>query len=150
MHANKAKLKRPSLALLRFKITFEIFELGLIAVQNEFQVFELDPIAVQIRLALLPCTSVLKMKVLTRMYLKTDFWGRLGIKISERRSKEYLKMKLLTPALKNCTIYFYLIIMSVPQTRNHVLSAPFRSNGQFRKIGESLCSDPSANCSHSK
>ena len=73
MHGNKAKLKRPSLALLRFKITFEIFELGLIAVQNEFQVFELGPIAVQIRFALLPCTSVLKMKVLTRMYLKTDF-----------------------------------------------------------------------------
>ena len=48
MHANKAKLKPPSLASLRFKITFEIFELGLIAVQNEFQIFELDLISVQI------------------------------------------------------------------------------------------------------
>ena len=44
MQGNKAKLKRPSLALLRCKISFEIFGLGLIAVQ--------------IGLALLPCTSV--------------------------------------------------------------------------------------------
>ena len=44
VHGNKAKLKRPSLALLRCKSKFEMFELGLIAVQ--------------IFLALLPCTSV--------------------------------------------------------------------------------------------
>ena len=35
VHGNKAKLKRPSLALLRCKMTFEIFELGLIAGHNE-------------------------------------------------------------------------------------------------------------------
>ena len=33
MYGNKAKLKCPSLALLRCKMNFEIFELGLIAVQ---------------------------------------------------------------------------------------------------------------------
>ena len=44
VHRNKAKRKRPSLALLWCKSRFEIFELGLIAVQ--------------IGLALLPCTSV--------------------------------------------------------------------------------------------
>ena len=39
MHRNKAKLKRTSLALLRCKLTFEIFELGLIAVQIEYSNF---------------------------------------------------------------------------------------------------------------
>ena len=47
MHGNKAKLKRPSLALLRCKMIFEIFELGLIAAQNEFKIFELGLIAAQ-------------------------------------------------------------------------------------------------------
>ena len=44
------KLKRPSLALLRCKLTFEIFELGLIAVQNDISNFLLGLIAVQIEL----------------------------------------------------------------------------------------------------
>ena len=35
VHGNKAKLKRLSLVLLRCKSKFEIFELGLIAVQIE-------------------------------------------------------------------------------------------------------------------
>ena len=39
VHGNKAKLKRPSLALLRCKMTFEIFELGLISVQIEHLIF---------------------------------------------------------------------------------------------------------------
>ena len=47
VHGNKAKLKRPSLALLRCKMTFEILKLGLIALQNHFQIFELGLIAVQ-------------------------------------------------------------------------------------------------------
>ena len=66
-------MKFSSLALLRCKLTFKIFELGLIAVQNDFQIFELGLIAVQndfqisefgliavqIGLVSLPCTSVL-------------------------------------------------------------------------------------------
>ena len=43
VHGNKAKLKPPSLALLRCKLTFEIFELDLIAVQNGFQIFRAWP-----------------------------------------------------------------------------------------------------------
>ena len=39
VHGNKAKLKRATLALLRCKMTFEIFDLGLIAVQNDIQIF---------------------------------------------------------------------------------------------------------------
>ena len=39
MHGNKAKLKRPGLASLRCKMTFQIFGLGLIAMQNEFSKF---------------------------------------------------------------------------------------------------------------
>ena len=65
MHGNKAKLRHPTLALLRCKANFQIFELGLIAVQIElfqfmslallrykakFQIFELSLIAVQIEL----------------------------------------------------------------------------------------------------
>ena len=64
MHGNKAKLKLPSLALLRFKMTFEIFELG--------------HIAVQIGLVLLPCTSVffefLEYEFFIR-YMYTDFFS---------------------------------------------------------------------------
>ena len=47
MHGNRAKLKRPSLTSLRCKMTFEIFERGLIAVQSDFQIFERGLIAVQ-------------------------------------------------------------------------------------------------------
>ena len=43
VHGNKAKLKGPSLALLRCKQTLEIFELGLIAVQNGFSNFRAWP-----------------------------------------------------------------------------------------------------------
>ena len=39
VHGNKAKLKRSSLALLRCKMTFEIFELVLITVQFTFPNF---------------------------------------------------------------------------------------------------------------
>ena len=39
LHGNKVKLKRPSLAYLRWKSKFEIFELGRIAVQTNFQNF---------------------------------------------------------------------------------------------------------------
>ena len=39
VHGNKAKLKCLSLALLRCKSKFEIFESGLIAVQNEIRNF---------------------------------------------------------------------------------------------------------------
>ena len=47
VYGNKAKIKRPSLVLLRCKMTFKFFELGLIAVQTDFEIFELDLIAVQ-------------------------------------------------------------------------------------------------------
>ena len=48
VHGNKAKLKRPSLAVLGCKSRFEIFELGLITVQSEvFFIFELGLIVVQ-------------------------------------------------------------------------------------------------------
>ena len=43
VHGNKAKPKRPGLALLRCKMTFQIFGLGLIAVQNEFSNFRAWP-----------------------------------------------------------------------------------------------------------
>ena len=43
LHGNKAKLKRPSLAFLRCKSKFEIFELGLIAVKNEYSKFQAWP-----------------------------------------------------------------------------------------------------------
>ena len=46
VHGHKAKLKRPSLALLRCKMTFKFFELGLSVVQKG--------------LAVLPCISVLQ------------------------------------------------------------------------------------------
>ena len=39
MHGNKAKLSRPSLALMRGKSKFEIFKLGLIEVQIELFIF---------------------------------------------------------------------------------------------------------------
>ena len=47
VHGNKAKLKRPSLALLRCQSKFEILVLGLIAVQIEIRIFEVGLIAVQ-------------------------------------------------------------------------------------------------------
>ena len=47
VHGNKVKLKRPNLALLWCKCKFEIFELGLIAVQIEIRIFEVGLIAVQ-------------------------------------------------------------------------------------------------------
>ena len=43
VHGNKAKLKRSSLALLRCKMTFEIFELGLIAMRTDFSNFRAWP-----------------------------------------------------------------------------------------------------------
>ena len=43
VHGNKAKPKRPGLALLRCKITLQIFGLGLIAVQNDFSNFRTWP-----------------------------------------------------------------------------------------------------------
>ena len=43
VHGNKAKLKYPIVALLWCKSTFEIFELGLIAVQNDFFNFRAWP-----------------------------------------------------------------------------------------------------------
>ena len=43
VHGNKAKQKRPGLALLRCKMTFQIFGLGLIAVQNDFSNFRAWP-----------------------------------------------------------------------------------------------------------
>ena len=71
VHGNKAKLKRLSLALKRCKSIFQIFEIGLIAVQ--------------IVLALLPCTSV------------ADFelqwgWGITGQRITGQSCPDWLKM----------------------------------------------------------
>ena len=43
LHGNKAKLECPSLALLRYKSNFLIFELALIAVQIEFSNFRAWP-----------------------------------------------------------------------------------------------------------
>ena len=48
VYGNKARLKCPSLALLRCKSEFKIFELGLIAVQIDIIIFEFGLIAVQI------------------------------------------------------------------------------------------------------
>ena len=65
VHGNKAKLKSPSLASLRCKSKFEIFELGLIAVQINLSNFRAWPYCSAnwfsnfSSLALLPCTSIL-------------------------------------------------------------------------------------------
>ena len=64
VHGNKAKLKRLSLALKRCKSIFQIFEIGLIAVQ--------------IVLALLPCTSVGDFELLTLHDLKFKLTTALG------------------------------------------------------------------------
>ena len=53
MHGNKVKLKCPSFALLWCKMTVEIFELGLIAVQNDFQIFRAGPYCGANRLGLI-------------------------------------------------------------------------------------------------
>ena len=84
MHGNKAKLKRPSLALLRCESKFGIFELGLIAVQ--------------IGLALLPCTTVFKIR---QLRLKIRVIGKLGI-----RNLALLRLKLaLLPTCNKISIF---------------------------------------------
>ena len=52
VHANKVQLKRPSLALVRFKSNLDILELGLMAVQIELSKFS--------SLALLRCKVTFK------------------------------------------------------------------------------------------
>ena len=69
MHGNKAKLKRPSLALLRCKSRFEIFKFGLIAVRINFFEF--------LSLALLRCK--LSFKFSSMAYCRANRLGLINV-----------------------------------------------------------------------
>ena len=81
VHGNKNKLKRPSLALLRCKLTFEIFELGLISVQNDFWNFRAWPycgakwLLKFSSLALLRCKLIFEIIELGLIAAQNDFWN---------------------------------------------------------------------------
>ena len=56
----KSKFSIFELGLIAVQTDFKIFELGLIAVQTDFKIFELGLIAVQIGFAVLPCNNLFK------------------------------------------------------------------------------------------